>query len=160
MQTVGVILILSACLLIDRAYKERSVRGVLIQRELCALFENFKNRLPQGMRPMSVLVSGLELAELKKLGFIDALACGEVPAAAYRAVRGKLYLSAKADSVIEDFFSFATRGTGEDMERGCTAVLAMLSGELAVMEENVQVKCRLMRVVLLSLGLGLAVTVI
>ena len=160
MQTVGVILILSACLLIDRAYKERSMHGVVVLGELCSFFGHIKNRLALGVRPLSVLVRGLEAPELKKLGFLGALAAGDVPIDAYRGIKGELYLSSGTSALIEDFFNFATRGTVNGVEKSCAEILSVLNEEYKMKKEDVTVKCRLVRVVLLSIGLGLAVTVI
>ncbi len=160
MQTVGVILILSACLLIDKTYRKRSMHGVVVLGELCSFFGHIKNRLTLGVRPLSVLVSGLEAPELERLGFLEALAGGEVPVNAYRNIKSELYLSSGTCALIEDFFNFATRGTVNDVEKSCIEILSVLNEEYRVKKENTTVKCRLVRVVLLSLGLGLAVTVI
>ena len=160
MRTVGVILILSACLLIDRAYKERVFRAALVLSELSELFRHLDLSLSFKMQPVSSLVSGIELPILENTGLLPGLRSGSVPSAVYNSVRKNLGLSCEIDGVLADFFNYSGKGTGEDMRDGCRRVLSILSEEYKRAEENARVKARLMRVVLLSLGLGLAITVI
>lgn len=160
MRAVGVILILFACLLIDNAYRRYLERRVRVLEEMCELFTTICNRLPEGVRPLSSLVVGLELCELSKCGFLNALLVGDSPLAAYKKAAPELGLGESVDTRVTDFFEYGVRGTAAKAEQCAKSVLAALEKERGSVKENTDLRLKLLRVVLLSVGLGLGISVI
>ena len=160
MRAIGVVLILFACLLIERTYRKRIFYKERVLFELCEFFGAVVNGLSQSVRPISELASGVELPELLASGFLGDVLDGKVIADAYENAREALSVSEKIDTYLRGFFKYGIHGTRKEALEAASLVLRELKDEHASMRGQCEVKARLMRVILISLGIGIGIAVI